>query len=365
MQTTNKAAQALDEAIAFAQGHETAWVRDPVADPNGLWGVHQDDPPPYNRLFGPVFPRGGVSGVILHSGNVVRSFGEPDRADITFSVAKAYLSLLAGVAHDQGLLADLDRPIADQLPGIGFDEGQNRQVTWKHMLQQTSEWSGTCLDIPDQVDHYRSLAFSPAPEGRKGDKRPLKTPGTFWEYNDVRINQMSLALLHLFGQPLPEVFTETIAKPCGLSDTWRWIGYDHATVTVNGKSMTAVPGGSHWGAGMFISANDQAKIGQLLLDDGRVAGKQVISADWIQHMRAPCDIAPFYGYLLWLNHHKKLFPALPEESYFAMGAGGHFTLVEPTRGWVAVVRWIDADQANTFFGKVHEAFGESGAINAP
>lgn len=356
MQTSNATTQALDEAIAFAQDNEVQWVRDPLADPTGTWGVHQDDTPPFNRLFGPVSPRGGVSGVILHNGAVVKSFGEPDRPDITFSVAKAYLSLLAGVAHDKGLLPDLDRPIADQLPGIGFDEGQNRQVTWSHLLQQTSEWSGTCLDIPDQVDHFRSLAFSPAPEGRKGDKRTLQTPGTFWEYNDVRINQMSLALLHLFEQPLPEVFKQTIAKPCGLSDTWRWIGYDHAWVTIKGQKMPAVPGGSHWGAGMFISAHDQAKIGQLMLDDGRIGDKQVNSADWIQRMRQPCSIAPFYGYLLWLNHQKRLFPALPEESYFAMGAGGHFTLVQPTRSWVAVVRWINADHANAFFGKVDEAF---------
>ncbi|MFO1297882.1 MAG: hypothetical protein U1F25_16405 [Rubrivivax sp.] len=33
--------------------------------------------------------------------------------------------------------------------------------------------------------------------GRKGDARPLRAPGTYWEYNDVRINQLSLALLHL------------------------------------------------------------------------------------------------------------------------------------------------------------------------
>ena len=41
--------------------------------------------------------------------------------------------------------------------------------------------------------------------GKKGDKRPLQPPGTYWEYNAVRINQLSLALLHVFRRPLPEV----------------------------------------------------------------------------------------------------------------------------------------------------------------
>jgi CubicO group peptidase (beta-lactamase class C family) len=345
----------LDQAIRFATEHEIGWVRDPVADPTGVWGVHQSDPPPYNRLFGPVQARGGVSGVIFQDGQLVREFGEPDRADLTFSVAKAYLALLAGVAHDQGLLPDVHRPIVLQLPGIGFDQGNNRQVTWAHLLQQTSEWTGTCFDIPDQVDHYRSLAFAPAPSGTKGERRPLEAPGTFWEYNDVRINQLSLALLHLFGRPLPEVFAKHIAQPCGLSETWRWVGYDHAWVTMAGQRLPSVPGGSHWGAGVSISAHDQARIGQMMLDQGQANGQQVVSAQWIAQMQTPCPLAPFYGYLVWLNHERRIFKSLPPEGYFGMGAGGHFTLVEPTSQLVAVVRWLKPDQADTFFGRIYDA----------
>ena len=36
-------------AIAFAQSHEIPWPRDPAADP-AHWGVHHDDPPPFNGL---------------------------------------------------------------------------------------------------------------------------------------------------------------------------------------------------------------------------------------------------------------------------------------------------------------------------
>jgi hypothetical protein len=54
---------ALEDALAFAQAHEVPWPRDPAADPL-RWGVHHDDPPPYNRLRGPVHARGPVSGVV-------------------------------------------------------------------------------------------------------------------------------------------------------------------------------------------------------------------------------------------------------------------------------------------------------------
>ena len=60
----------FDEAIAFSQSHEIPWPRDPGADPS-RWGVHHDDPPPFNRLRGPVHPRGGVSGVIRVRGEEV------------------------------------------------------------------------------------------------------------------------------------------------------------------------------------------------------------------------------------------------------------------------------------------------------
>ena len=44
---------AWQAAADFAASHETAWPRDPAADP-ARWGVHHDDPPPWNRLRGPV-----------------------------------------------------------------------------------------------------------------------------------------------------------------------------------------------------------------------------------------------------------------------------------------------------------------------
>lgn len=341
----------LDSAIQFAIDHEVGWSR----DTKGVWGVHQDDPPPWNRLFGPVHARGGVSGVIAQAGKPIAQFGDAHRADLTFSVAKAYLALLAGVAYDRGMLVP-DQLIAQVLPGIGFDDEHNQSITWRHLLQQTSEWHGTCFDIPDQVDHYRSLAFAPVAGGTKGSKRELNSPGTYWEYNDVRINQLSLALLHLFKKPLPEVFKQTITQLCGLSDSWRWVGYDHAWVEINGQKVQSVPGGSHWGGGVSISAFDQLKLTQMLLDNGMANGRRVLSEDWISQMRTPCPLAPFYGYLIWLNDQQRIFKSLSSDAYFGMGAGGHFSLVEPALDLVVIVRWLDSGQADEFFGRLIEAF---------
>jgi CubicO group peptidase (beta-lactamase class C family) len=345
----------LQAAIDFTVAHETPWGR----DNSDNWGIHVEDPPPWNRLLGPVHPRGPVSGVIRVGGQQVAAWGEPDRVDLTFSIAKTYLALLAGVAFDHGLLTDLNEPVRVKINGAGFDSAHNGHVTWLHLLQQTSEWEGDCFGVPDQVDRYRHLQYQPDRAKplavKKGDARPLHTPGTFWEYNDVRINQFSLALLHLFQRPLPDVFREFIAGPVGASDTWRWVGYDNSWLALNGQRVQSVPGGTHWGGGMSISSVDQGLIGQMLLNKGRANGKQVLSEAWVQRLQTPCAIAPWYGCLVWRNPAQSVFPGASARSTFAIGAGASVVWVDPDRDVVAVVRWIDGSQINGFCERVSAA----------
>ena len=344
------------EAITYAQAHEVGWPRDPQADP-ARWGVHHEDPPPFNRLRGPVHPRGGVSGVIRVRGEEAASWGEPDRADLTYSVAKTFLALLAGIAQGRGLLQPQQR-IHEALPGIGFDHAHNREITWAHMLEQTSEWHGTCLGMPDQVEHNRRVSHDPKPpQGRKGEARTLQPPGTYWEYNDVRINQLSLALLHLFRKPLPEVFRDEVLAPLGGGEGFRWAGYDDAWVEIDGQRMQSVPGGTHWGAGVSISARDQARVGQLLLDGGAHRGRQIVPREWVARMQQPCAVAPFYGWLVWLNRGGAMFADAPQDSWFMVGAGGHYVWMDPAHEAVVVVRWLDPARSPGFVSRVARALG--------
>jgi len=300
-----------------------------------------------------------VSGVVRQRGRVVAAWGEPDRADLTFSVAKSYLAMLAGIAHGRGLLPDADEPVGARVRGIGFESAHNRAVTWRHLLEQTSEWEGTCLGIPDTVDRYRHVAHEPRPpQGKKGDARPLQPPGSYWEYNDVRINQLALALLHLFNQPLHEVFEEALMQPLECSLTWRWRGYDDAWVDLAGRRVQSVPGGTHWGAGVSISASDQSRLGQLLLDDGRQGGRELIPSSWVQRMRQPSAIAPYYGWLLWLNPDGHVFPGASTQAYCMVGAGGHLVWIEPAHEAVVVLRWMDPAHTAGFMQRVSEALGQ-------
>ncbi len=234
----------LDGAVNFALSHETPWPRDLRAHlESGFF-----EPPPHNELLGPIHPRGGPNGLILKDGSVVAHWGDTRQMDFTFSVAKSYLSLLAGIAVADGLIAELDEPVGRTVDDGGFDGPHNGAITWRHLLQQTSEWEGTLFGKSDIVDRNRNLAVEG--KGRKGDARPLRPPGTFWEYNDVRVNRLALALLRRFRRPLPEVFAERIMRPIGASSDWSWHGYRTSMVEIDGQMIKSVSGGSHWGGGI-------------------------------------------------------------------------------------------------------------------
>lgn len=332
----------LSAALDYAMSAETSWPRD-LGEASNVPGLTDIEPEPWNKILGPLKPRGGPNGLLIRGGRLVAHWGEPERVDMTFSIAKSYFSALAGVAVGDGLIADIDAPVADSVAGDLFSSDHNRQITWRHLLHQTSEWQGTLFDKPDQVDHFREVGPG-SDNSRKGQLRELQTPGTFWEYNDVRVNVLGLALMHTFKQPLPEVLKARIMDPIGASDTWSWHGYENSWVEIDGRSMQAVPGGTHWGGGIHISSYDHARFGLLIHRDGMWGDKRLLPEGWCGQLRAPCPIRDNYGFLWWLNTAASHWSGVPENSYAAVGAGTNIIWNAPDQDVVVVARWVDGDK---------------------
>ena len=339
----------LEEAARFATENETPWPRDLRLHLNGGFF----EPPPFNEILGPIRPRGEPNGVVLRSGAKVISWGDTDQVDFTFSAAKSYLSLLAGIAVMDGLITDLDELVRRTVDDGGFEGPHNGAITWRHLLQNTSEWEGTLFGKSDVIDRNRNLKVEG--KGTKGDPRPLRPPGEHWEYNDVRVNRLSLALLRRFRRPLPEVFAERIMRPIGASPDWSWHGYRTSTVEIDGKPMESVAGGTHWGGGMLIHAEDQARIGLLLAHLGEWNGKRILPESWIAESLRPCALNPNYGLLWWLNTGHGRYKSAPESSFFASGAGGNLTWIDRDHDLVAVMRWLDPAAADTFIRLIIQA----------
>src|SRR5438034_4289985 len=83
---------------------------------------------PDNEVLGPVTPRGGHSGIVYRGGTLLAEWGDTARADMTFSVAKSYLALIAGLALGDGLIGSLDDRVGDHALDDGFTSAQNRDI---------------------------------------------------------------------------------------------------------------------------------------------------------------------------------------------------------------------------------------------
>lgn len=327
----------LDSAVAFAKAHETAWLTDMAAQLKQNTSRER-----WPEILGPYKDRGRPAGLIVKDGYIVAEWGDLERVDMTFSISKSYLSTVAGLALDRGLIRSVHDRVASYMPpeDDGFASPHNAPITWHMLLQQTSEWEGVLWEKPDAADR------------RRGTDRALNAPGTFWEYNDVRVNRTALSLLRVWKRPLAEVLAEHVMEPIGASDRWEWHHYRNAWAEVDGTRMPSVSGGGHWGAGVWIDTYDHARFGYLFLRRGKWKDRQVLSEAWVRAATTPSQVHPVYGYMWWLNTGRKQYPNAPESSFFGLGAGTNLIWVDPEHDLVVVARWIDNRQVNHFIGKV-------------
>jgi CubicO group peptidase (beta-lactamase class C family) len=344
----------LAGAIAFHRAHETAWPRS-MFHPDGRYvgTAHAGDRDEYAEVIGPVRPRGEPNGLILRRGKLVAEWGDTRRADMTFSVTKSYLSILTGIAVADGLIRDIDRPVREDIDTEWFSSAHNAPITWRHLLQQTSEWQGTLWGKPDAADHNRAVGGTTGGRADNGTERTRKQPGTHFEYNDVRVNLLAACLTLRFGRALPEVLKERVMDPIGASADWEWHAYRNAFLQIDGKSVPSVPGGGHWGGGMMIGSRDHARMGLLVANDGEWGGRQIVPRHWVQAMLTPSTALDQYGLMWWLNAGgSKRYPSATKASVFGQGAGASVVWIEPDLDLVAVVRWIAADAADDFLAQV-------------
>lgn len=306
---------------------------------------------PHFSIIGPVKDRVAGSGLVIRHGYIAAEWGDVEREDMTFSVTKSYLSTVAGLAFDDGLIRDANDLVREYFPHESFADPHNASITWDHLLTQTSDWRGTLFGKPDWAD--RPISRDPV----EAEQRPLHTPGSYFKYNDVRINFLSLALLHVWQRELDDVLRERIMDPIGASNEWQWHGYENSHVQVNGRSMHSLSGGAHWGGGFFISTLDHARFGYLFLRDGNWNGRQLISQDWIRRATTASVANKEYGYLWWLNTDHEAAAGAPTSAFYASGAGGNYIWVDQDNDLLIVLRWVPR------MGEVISAF--TGAIVAP
>jgi CubicO group peptidase (beta-lactamase class C family) len=296
----------LDAAVAFAQTRESKREMD-FSDQERIFGSMLGSVPDI---------RARTNGIVIFKGFVVAEFGDTTWVDPTYSVAKSMMSTVTAIAVRDRKIRSVEEPVGRTIRDGGYDSPHNALVTWKMHLQQESEWQGTMFGKKD--DFIGKEAFG------QGERQPreIHRPGTFYEYNDVRINRLGLSLLQTFGQSVPQVFRREVMDPIGASNTWRWIPYHNSFVEIDGRKLASVSGGTRWGG-----------------------GKQIVPPEFVKAALTPSEHGPDYGYLWWLNTQGKNYPELPASTYGARGAGSNTITILPEQDLVVVWRWHDGNEA--------------------
>jgi CubicO group peptidase (beta-lactamase class C family) len=223
-------------------------------------------------------------------------YGSSSRDDVHTmqSVSKSITSLATGIASDQGSLG-IEAPVLALLPQYANASPDPRltQVTLRHLLEMRSGIN--FYENPYPGSPLETLNNSRGDWVRIALEQPFNAdPGALWQYNSGGVIALGAAIASATGTPFNAYARERLFTPLGISGQY-WIvsGYD-ATV--------------HTGGGLYLRALDLAKVGYLVLKQGRWNGRQVVSSDWLARSTAPITprasqfggVSVDYGLLWWI-----------------------------------------------------------------
>jgi CubicO group peptidase (beta-lactamase class C family) len=242
----------------------------------------------------------------------------------SFSAAKSIISLLVGIALDEGRIGSLEQPAGDFLPH--FRTNGLEKVRIKDLLTMSS---GTNYDEGDKgyfsmnasAYYGDDLQYLITRMARKED------PGVYWSYRSGDTQVLGLIVEKVFGKSISELVAERFMGPMGAERASLWL--------TDG-------GGNHEKAFCCFNgvARDYARFGQLVLNGGSWNGQRIVSESYVKaavspaaHLKdrsendAPVD---YYGYQYWIVNHRGL------KAYAMNGLFGQYVFIIPEKNAVLV-----------------------------
>lgn len=245
-----------------------------------------------------------------YSGGVSRDYNYE-----LYSVTKGVTALLAGILIDQGAL-NLNDTIPGTLskwrPDLKTDFADKQNIELRHVLSMSS---GLHYDFKPKNDPL----YYDAPDRLKlaAETHAKVPPGTAFEYTDINPIFAAAMLSTAAGMPIEQYAQTHLFGPMGMKNAV-WDRADKSGLVSSG-----------WG--LRLRAVDMAKIGLLVLNQGRCRGKQLVPQRWIAQMVSPA-VVPYFGYYWWINN-----VVQSEPEYDSMGFKGQFITVLPERNTVIVM----------------------------
>lgn len=212
------------------------------------------------------------------------------------SLTKLFTTTVLLTLVDEGALG-LDEPIARWLPSFG--DGERRGITLRHLLTHTSGLPALLqlwTDWPDRQSRVQAVLHAPL----------VNRPGAVFEYSCVGFMVAGFLAERITGGTLPDLVQERVCRPLRLTETGftpnparaaRTAATEHQPAIARGLLRGSVHdenswslGGTAGNAGLFGTAADVARFGEMLRQGGAVDGVRVLRAETVAEMT--CDQLP-------------------------------------------------------------------------
>ena len=241
----------------------------------------------------------------------------------SFSMAKSFVSLLLGIAIDEGAVHSVNDKILTYLPELkapGFE-----RVTIKDLLNMESGIKyneGYFNPFGDVAKYYYGTNI-------KKYVKQLKiahAPEQGFEYKSVNTQLLGMIIEQAVHKSLADYMEEKV---------WRYIGAEYdASWSIDSKKDKEIKAFCCFNA----RPKDFAKLGRLYLNKGKWNGRQIVSEDWVnQSLNTEDKKDNFYSYQWWhtrdLNKDNK---AVPANDFFADGFLGQYVYVYPEKHIIIV-----------------------------
>lgn len=251
----------------------------------------------------------------------------------SFSVAKSVSSMLLGVALKDGYIKNLDDVLEEYIPEFkGYDYGK---VTVRQLLSMTSgiAWNEDYVDPKSDVAQMYKAPCENTESHILTYMKPLKfvhKPGTHWNYSTGETDLIGILIQKATGKSLADYLSEKIWKPWGMENCAYWLADECSNLNIGGSGLSA-------------SLRDYARLGTLMLNEGKIKDESIFSQEWLNDATALLyqtnDQGGGYGYLWW---------RFKNGSYAAFGIFGQMLYINPTKNLVIaqIAAWPKAGSSS-------------------
>jgi len=272
-----------------------------------------------------------VTGIlVLRAGEVVHEqyrlgTGPQDRR-ISWSVAKSFLSALAGVLVAEGAVA-LDDPVTRHAPALAGGAYDGARLVDVLRMASGVTFDEDYLDPGSDINRMgRVLALGGSMDGFAAAlTETFATPGETWRYNSIDTHVVGMVLRGVTGRPIAELLSERIVAPMGLESDPYYLADGEGTAFVLG--------------GLNMTTRDYARLGLMFAQGGRLNGQQIVPRGWVAastSASAPTEPGRTgYGYQWWVP------VGAVEGEFFARGIYGQYIYVHRPSGTVIAVNGAD------------------------